>query len=129
MDGTLNLFFGVNHVTGEANTIPALPPTRVVRLRRRAGEVIQDCDVYIGRECQQGGWNLMESKWVNPFTIKREGSAKKAIEKYASYLNEKPELLAALPELRGKTLGCWCAPSPCHGDILARLVNALPAMD
>jgi hypothetical protein len=25
--------------------------------------------------------------------------------------------------LRGKTLGCWCRPLPCHGDVLIRLVN------
>jgi len=27
----------------------------------------------------------------------------------------------ALPELKGKRLGCWCAPLPCHGDILREL--------
>ena len=26
-----------------------------------------------------------------------------------------------LAELDGKTLGCWCAPNPCHGDVLVRL--------
>jgi hypothetical protein len=31
--------------------------------------------------------------------------------------------MAALPELKGKVLGCWCAPSACHGDVLMRLVN------
>jgi hypothetical protein len=33
------------------------------------------------------------------------------------------ELIAALPELRGKRLGCWCAPHPCHGDLLKGLAN------
>jgi hypothetical protein len=33
--------------------------------------------------------------------------------------------MAALPELRGKKLGCWCKPGPCHGDVLAELANAL----
>ena len=28
---------------------------------------------------------------------------------------------AALPELRGKILGCWCAPKVCHGDVLVEL--------
>ena len=32
------------------------PRTTVVRLRRAQGVVVQDCDVYIGRACQQGGW-------------------------------------------------------------------------
>jgi hypothetical protein len=26
-------------------------------------------------------------------------------------------------ELRGKILGCWCAPLPCHADILAEVAN------
>jgi hypothetical protein len=33
--------------------------------------------------------------------------------------------MAALPELRGKVLGCWCAPAACHGDVLAEMVAAL----
>ena len=34
------------------------------------------------------------------------------------------EALAALPELRGKDLVCWCAPEACHGDVLLELANA-----
>ena len=30
-----------------------------------------------------------------------------------------------LIELHGKRLGCTCHPKPCHGDILAELVNKL----
>ena len=26
-------------------------------------------------------------------------------------------------ELEGKELGCWCKPSPCHGDILIKLLK------
>ena len=33
-------------------------------------------------------------------------------------------LLDRLGELRGKALGCWCAPERCHGDVLAQLANA-----
>ncbi|WNZ62248.1 DUF4326 domain-containing protein [Myxococcus sp. MxC21-1] len=29
--------------------------------------------------------------------------------------------------LRGKRLGCWCKPGPCHADILAEWVDAQPA--
>ena len=36
-----------------------------------------------------------------------------------------PDLLAALPELRGKVLACWCKDQghevPCRGDVLAEL--------
>jgi hypothetical protein len=34
--------------------------------------------------------------------------------------------LNAIPELAGKTLGCWCKKKPtdvCHGDVLVELVE------
>ena len=70
-------------------------------------------DVYIGRP----------SKWGNPFVIGRDGTRDKVIEKYEAYLRATPHLMAALPELRGKVLGCWCVPHRCHGDVLARLAD------
>ena len=84
-----------------------------------AHELVVHCkraahDVYIGRP----------SKWGNPFVIGRDGTRDEVIARYEAWLLEQPELLAALPELAGKTLGCWCAPRACHGDVLARLANA-----
>ncbi|MEU6721661.1 DUF4326 domain-containing protein [Nonomuraea sp. NPDC046802] len=70
-------------------------------------------DVYIGRP----------SKWGNPFVIGRDGNREQVIARYEQWLTEQPQLLAALHELTGKILGCWCAPRPCHGDVLARLAN------
>lgn len=69
-------------------------------------------------------------KWGNPFTHK-EGtrasvivaSREEAIEKYREYILNKPELLDALHELKGKTLGCWCKPKACHGDVLVELIK------
>lgn len=48
----------------EGPVLPDLP--RVVRLRRQNGVVVQDCDLYVGRECTMGGWNLPRSKWAGP---------------------------------------------------------------
>lgn len=70
-------------------------------------------DVYIGRP----------SKWGNPFAVGRDGSREQVIARYKEWLLKQPHLLAALGELTGKTLGCWCSPRPCHGDVLARLAN------
>ena len=72
-------------------------------------------DVYIGRP----------SRWGNPFQIGRDGTRAQVIARYERWLEEQPELLAALPELAGKTLGCWCAPAPCRGEVLARLAPEL----
>ena len=75
---------------------------------------VSDYDVYIGRP----------TRWGNPFVIGRDGTREQVIQKYREWLFSKPELLnAALRELPGKTLACWCAPLPCHGDILAEVAN------
>ena len=73
----------------------------------------QEFDVYIGRP----------SKWGNPFVIGKDGSRDEVIAKYEAWLISQPALIANLPELAGKTLGCWCAPFACHGDVLSRLAN------
>lgn len=70
-------------------------------------------DVYIGRP----------SKWGNPFSIGRHGTRDEVIKLYAEWLVEQDDLMADLPELKDKVLGCWCAPQACHGDILAKLAN------
>lgn len=79
-------------------------------------------DIYIGRP----------SKWGNPYTHISDkdtlaefvvSSREEAIEKYRDYILNKPELLEALNELEGKTLGCWCKPKSCHGDILLELLS------
>ena len=72
-------------------------------------------DVYIGRP----------SVWGNPYHIGKDGSRRdKVITMYRQWLMAQPELVArAKRELKGKVLGCWCAPRPCHGDVLAEVAN------
>lgn len=96
--------------------------TQVVRIQRKGGQIVQNCDVYIGRQCSMGGWNLSQSKWHNPFTVKEYGSAELVCIKYEQYIRSS-KLINDIEELRGKTLGCWCKPSPCHGDILTKILN------
>lgn len=94
-------------------------PPRVVKLRRKNGIIIQDCDIYIGRNIQMGGWNLPRSKWANPYSIQEYGR-EECLKKYREFILTS-DLLKDLDELSGKTLGCWCAPQACHGDILVEL--------
>lgn len=70
-------------------------------------------DVYIGRP----------SKWGNPFHLCEDETRGATLEKYRKWILGQPQLLDALHELDGKVLGCWCAPNPCHGDILMDLVK------
>jgi len=61
------------------------------------------------------------SKWGNPFIVGRDGNREQVIKMYEVHLRRRPDLLASLPELVGKRLGCYCKPLPCHGDVLIRL--------
>jgi hypothetical protein len=77
-------------------------------------------DIYIGRP----------SIWGNPFShlvgtlAKFQAESRDdAVAKYKEWIQTQPELLAKLPELKGKTLGCWCKPKSCHGDVLAELAD------
>lgn len=85
---------------------------KVVNKRTATADELNN-GVYIGRP----------TMWGNPFSTGsygREG----AIRKYREYLFANPDLLAAAQkELRGKDLICWCAPRPCHGDILLDVAN------
>lgn len=59
------------------------------------------------------------SEWGNPFEMPADGDRDTVIRHYAEhYLPYKPSLLGKLDTLTGKALGCWCAPEPCHGDVL-----------
>ena len=86
--------------------------------------------VYIGRKTKF----LRGSKWGNPYIISKNLYRKQAVQRYNTYLSNNQELLQSLPELRGKTLGCWCVPRLCHGHIIKqRLVdsptsNSVPSM-
>ena len=69
--------------------------------------------VYIGRG----------SKWGNPFKIGQDGDRAAVIAKHETWLRDQHDLLRSIGELRGKDLVCFCAPAPCHGDLLLRLAN------
>ena len=57
--------------------------------------------------------------WGNPFELPGDGDREAVIANYRDhYLPHKPSLLSRLDDLRGKVLGCWCAPEFCHGDVL-----------
>lgn len=83
------------------------PATRVVNCR------YEPFDVYIGRA----------TKWGNPFRIGPDGTREEVIEKYRRWAIRRPSIIRSLEELRGKRLGCICAPEPCHGDVLADLAD------
>jgi len=82
--------------------------TRVVHCKKSA------YDIYIGRP----------SLWGNPFVIGKDGDRATVIAKYATWIQAQPQLMAKISDLKGKVLGCWCWPAPCHGKVLSDLANA-----
>ena len=79
-------------------------------------------DIYCGRGSRK--LELPRSKWANPFRIGPDGTREQVIAKHKQRVLRQPQLLACLDELRGRTLGCHCAPEPCHCDTLVELGNA-----
>lgn len=60
-----------------------------------------------------------KTEWGNPFEMPADGDRETVIRNYENhYLPYKPSLLSKVESLRGKALGCWCAPEACHGDLL-----------
>lgn len=93
------------------------------------------CEVYIGR--RQTGMH-----YGNPFgiegiksqlAVKTFKTRAEAIAAYQDWLagvqygEVEPErrrwILANLPRLAGKRLGCYCKPLACHGDVLVALLE------
>jgi hypothetical protein len=78
------------------------------------------------------GWRMPENtikvdrstKWGNPFT-----NPKRAANQFREWIwGWAPDAIAmrtaARAELRGKNLGCWCAPgAKCHADVLLEIAN------
>lgn len=70
-------------------------------------------DVYCGRP----------SQWGNPFLIGKDGTREEVIEKFEDFIRNNQYLLSRLHELKGKILGCWCAPKKCHCEVLLKLLK------
>jgi ribonuclease HI len=94
---------------------PVLP--KVVLMKKQKGIVVNPYDIYIGPKLKSKYWDLTESKWNNHFDD---------LEKYREYI--KANKMNELPELFGKTLGCFCKKDStikCHGDILIEIIKTL----
>ena len=82
--------------------------TEVVNIRYAA------CDVYIGRAGRgEDGY------FRNPFRLLPGISRGAALDRYRSYFRQR------IHALKGKRLGCFCKPYPCHRDIIKEYLNTL----
>ena len=92
--------------------------TRVVNIRE------EDYDVYIGRAGRG-----MDGYFGNPFRLGAGMPRGATLEKYREYfyrrIHADPEFKRRVEALQGKTLGCFCKPHPCHGDIIKEYLDSL----
>lgn len=85
----------------------------MARLYNQQTDAIPSGAVYIGRPGPYG----------NPFVIGEHGDRAEVIAKYDAWLATQPALIERMRrELPGRDLVCWCAPLPCHGNSILRLL-------
>lgn len=98
--------------------------TRVVHLKR------DPYDVRIDRQ------SIFGNPWTHKQNTKAQFIVRSRAEAIACYRDwllgirfqevlqrQRRLILEALPSLRNKTLGCWCKPKGCHGEVLIELLE------
>jgi hypothetical protein len=88
-------------------------PTYVVNIQNTR------CEIYIGRG----------SPFGNPYVIGKHGDRTEVLRKFRIYFNDRlikdPVWKAKVEKLKGRVMGCFCAPLPCHGHIIAEFLEGL----
>lgn len=79
-------------------------------------------NVYIGRANPYIGASA--SIFANPYKI-GDLDRKTVLEMYEKNIRNSPQLLKRIYSLKAKTLGCYCYPELCHGDILIKILNEM----
>ncbi|QLH82344.1 DUF4326 domain-containing protein [Halosimplex pelagicum] len=107
-------------------TLSGEPTTEVVNQKHT-----DDFDIDIGRadrgQSNMNNTPIGESGWLgNPYP-KSDHGREKCIElfreDFVERLQNDPEFRSAVKDLQGKTLGCYCKPKACHGDVIVRFIE------
>jgi hypothetical protein len=109
---------------------------KVAFIRREGFQTLEEWmrdpnNVYIGRAgivfINKQRFPKEASIWANPYKVGAQYTREQAIQLYERMIRERiqadPSWIDKLCSLHGKTLGCWCSPEPCHGDVLLRLIQ------
>lgn len=102
--------------------------TTVANIRRRKPGPWSLTDAYVGRKtsCPRGfSGPGVDGIFGNGFTVREHGES--ALDLFRRYfldrVNTDVRFRAAVLQLRGFTLWCFCAPGPCHAQIIADYIN------
>lgn len=98
----------------ERNLISFKDEVYIIRKRMVVNCKVDPYDIFIGRG----------SPWGNPFLIGIDGNRHEVIEKYrAKVLGDSNMVDKIRRELKGRVLGCYCSPLPCHGEVLVEIAE------
>lgn len=98
---------------GETNqvTLDGEPRTGLVNMKHHGKEGVTKID--------------RSTRFGSPFRLEKDGgdyTREESVEAYREWFNRKiendGEFRAAVEDLRGETLACWCKPKACHGDVI-----------
>ncbi len=90
-------------------------------------------NIYIGRGgvvfIDKKRFPAQASKFANPYKVGKDGTRKEVIDKYRTYithqLKDDKNFQTELASIKGKNIGCWCHPYPCHGNVLLELLKII----
>jgi hypothetical protein len=99
--------------------------TKVVNLRE------ESYDVYIGRPGKGldgffGNHHLIGMCPVCGIVHTRDESIAAFKKDFLRWVEESPEYRAEVMKLKGKVLGCFCAPRNCHGYVIKEFLDKSP---
>lgn len=84
-----------------------VPQTRVVNIRHEAYDI----------------WGARPGPLGNPFRIGRDGNRNECIVQFRQWVVRQPFIMRLLPDLAGRTIGCFCKPLACHCDVYVELLH------
>jgi hypothetical protein len=98
-------------IMGHQSTLTGEPVTELVNVSRYRKEGVRMID--------------RTTPFGNPFKLEEDGgdySREESVEAYREWFKKKikndSDFREKVEDLRGETLGCWCKPKACHGDVI-----------
>jgi|APCry1669192806_1035432.scaffolds.fasta_scaffold180394_2 hypothetical protein len=99
--------------------------TTVVNIRKKKGKKRPHCDVLIDRTTPFGNRHAIGFCSVcNKVHDRKEAIAEYKKDFYICLTI--PEFRDSVLAMKGKKLGCWCKPLPCHGDVIVEYLEKEP---
>ena len=107
---------------GDQYTLTGEPKTELVNVSRHEGDDVCMID--------------RDTKFGNPYRLKEDGgeyTREESVQKYEEWFKEKlkkdEQFKKEVDDLKGETLGCWCKPKACHGDVILKYLRGRMVID